>query len=67
MLKKIDTKINKKFFSIENFDNQKKDKNYWLSKKPSERFEATELMRQINYGSNYFSSRLQRVLAIIKQ
>ena len=40
------------------------DKAYWHSKTPQERLEAIELMRQINYGYNPTTERLQRVLEI---
>ena len=40
------------------------DKAYWHSKTPQERLEALELMRQINYGYNPTTERLQRVLEI---
>jgi hypothetical protein len=37
---------------------------YWLSRPPAERFQALELLRQIVYGYDPASTRLQRVLAI---
>ena len=40
------------------------DKAYWHSKSPQERMEALELMRQINYGYDPTTERLQRVLEI---
>jgi hypothetical protein len=40
------------------------DKAYWHSKTPQERLEALELMRQINYGYNPVTDRLQRVLEV---
>ncbi len=40
------------------------DKAYWHSKTPQERMEALELMRQINYGYDPTTERLQRVLEI---
>ena len=42
------------------------DKTYWHSKTPQERLEALELMRQINYGYNPTTERLQRVLEIVE-
>ena len=42
------------------------DKAYWHSKTPRERLEALELMRQINYGYNPITERLQRVLEVDK-
>ncbi len=40
------------------------DKAYWHSKTPQERMEALELMRQINYGYDPTTERLQRVLEV---
>jgi hypothetical protein len=43
------------------------EKAYWLSKSPLERLEAAELMRQINYGYNPLTDRVQRVLTILER
>ena len=40
------------------------EKEYWLSKTPEERLQALELMRQIVYGYDPATTRLQRVLEI---
>jgi len=40
------------------------DRVYWLTRSPSERWRAIELLRQINYGQARTSARLQRVLEI---
>lgn len=40
------------------------DKAYWHSKTPQERMAALELMRQINYGYDPTTERLQRILEI---
>jgi hypothetical protein len=37
---------------------------YWLSKTPQERMEAIELMRQIVYGYDPATTRIQRVFEI---
>ncbi len=42
------------------------DRQYWLSKTPAERFEALELLRQIAYGYNSATDRLQRVLEVVE-
>ncbi len=34
---------------------------YWRSRSPEERLEAVELLRQINYGDDAITGRLQRV------
>ena len=40
------------------------DKKFWWSKTPEERLAAVELLRQIHYGYDPSTERLQRVLAI---
>jgi hypothetical protein len=40
---------------------------FWLSKTPLERLEATELMRQINYGYDPLTDRVQRVLTVVER
>ncbi|PQV63965.1 hypothetical protein B1R32_108176 [Abditibacterium utsteinense] len=40
------------------------DLEFWRSKSLDERIEAMELLRQINYGYDAATSRLQRVLEI---
>jgi hypothetical protein len=42
------------------------DREYWLSRSPEERFEFAELMRQIAYGYDPATARLQRVLEVVK-
>jgi len=43
------------------------EKAYWLSKSPYERLQAVELMRQIVYGYDPSTSRLQRVSEIAQR
>ncbi len=40
------------------------DKSYWFSRTPEERMEALELMRQIAYGYDEATARIQRVLSV---
>jgi hypothetical protein len=42
------------------------DRAYWLSRPPAERWEALELLRQIAYGYDPATARLQRVLEIVE-
>jgi hypothetical protein len=55
-------KIQRSAFTVASFFDQSDEKSYWLSKTPYERLEAVELMRQIIYGYDPSSTRLQRVL-----
>ena len=66
-MRAIDTfKMDKATFSVlSSFEKaDEADKTYWHSKTPQERLEALELMRQINYGYNPITERLQRVLEV---
>jgi hypothetical protein len=57
-------KIDRKAFSVASTLEPSDEKAYWLSKTPSERLQAAELMRQIVYGYDPSTTRLQRVLEI---
>ena len=61
----IDTfKIDKGALSVISLSEESDDKEYWHAKTPQERLEAVELMRQINYGYDPTTIRLQRVFEI---
>ena len=61
----IDTfKIDKDALSVILLSEESDDKEYWHAKTPQERLEAVELMRQINYGYDPTTIRLQRVLEV---
>jgi hypothetical protein len=48
-------------------DTQGDDREYWTSKTPLERLQAIEFMRQVMYGYNPSTARLQRVLTVAQQ
>jgi hypothetical protein len=54
-------KIERKAFSAAAAGGPSDEKEYWLSKSPGQRLQAVELMRQIIYGYNPSTQRLQRV------
>jgi hypothetical protein len=58
------TKLDRVHFSVAKL-NDSDEKAYWLSKSPTERLEAVELMRQMVYGYDPVRTRLQRVLTIV--
>jgi hypothetical protein len=61
----IDTlRIDRNTFSVTSLFDESDEKAYWLSKTPHERLEAMELMRQINYGYDSTTARIQRILEI---
>jgi hypothetical protein len=61
-------KVDRSAFSIVSLDEQDNEqKDYWRSKSPHERLEAVELTRQLLYGYDSATARLQRVLEIAQQ
>lgn len=60
-------KMDKSAFSVVSLYEPSDEKEYWLSKTPQERLEAMELMRQIVYGYDPTTERLQRVLEITRR
>lgn len=59
-------KMDKTVFSVAPLGQESDDRAYWLSKTIDERIEALELLRQIHYGYDPTTQRLQRVLAVIE-
>ena len=43
------------------------DKAYWRAQSPHARLEALELMRQVMYGYDPLSDRIERVLEVVKR
>ena len=59
-------KIDRSAFSVISLDEQDEDlKRYWHSKTPHERLQAVELTRQILYGYDPVSDRMQRVIEVV--
>jgi hypothetical protein len=48
-------------------EDESSDREYWWAKDPLERLEALELMRQVVYGYDPISDRIQRVLEVIER
>ena len=59
-------KMDKNSFSVVTDFSEANDMEYWFSLSPRERLEAIELMRQIIYGYDPSSDRLQRVFTVVK-
>ena len=57
-------KIDKSVISVTSFSEESDEKAYWHAKTPHERLKAVELMRQIHYGYDPATTRLQRVLEV---
>ncbi|MEE9269375.1 MAG: hypothetical protein V3V49_03855 [Candidatus Krumholzibacteria bacterium] len=59
-------RVNRTAFSIARLGDDSDEKAFWWSRTPQERLEAVELMRQILYGYDPVSERLQRILEIVE-
>lgn len=61
-------KIDRQSFSIVFLENQREDeKRYWLSKTPHDCLQAVEMTRQMIYGYDPATTRLQRVLEVVER
>ena len=58
--------VDRSVLEVTTLKEQRKDRSYWMSRTPAERFEALELLRQIAYGYDPVTTRLQRVLEVSK-
>ena len=63
---KLFARVDRTAFSVASLTDSSDEKEYWISKTPQERLQALELMRQIMYGYDPSSSRLQRVFEVSK-
>ena len=61
-------KLDRNAFSVVSLEEQEEDeKKYWRSKTPHERLAAVELTRQILYGYDPATARLQRVFEVAER
>jgi hypothetical protein len=60
-------KLDKTVFSVGSLTDPSDEKQYWLSKTPYERLEAIEIMRQIIYGYDPSTTRLQRFFEVAQR
>jgi len=56
-------RIDRSAASIDECENEQR---YWRAKSPKERMQALELMRQIIYGYDPATTRLQRVFEVVE-
>ncbi len=57
-------RMDKTAFSVSSLDDESDEKQYWLSKTPVERLYGVEIMRQMIYGYDPLTARLQRFFEI---
>lgn len=55
-------RVNRSFVTVGNVLDESDEKTFWLSRTPLERLEALELLREIAFGYDVVTTRLQRVL-----
>lgn len=60
-----DAQMNRHALEIASLEDEGDDLAYWLTRTPAERLEALELLRQIHYGYDSLTARLQRVLDVV--
>ena len=60
-------KLDKTVIRITSLADPSGEKEYWLAKSPAERLQALETMRQIVYGYDPLTTRLQRFLKITQR
>jgi len=64
----MDHTLDRNAFSVVSLDEQDEDeKRYWRSKTPHQRLEAVELTRQLLYGYDPATCRLQRVFEVAQR
>lgn len=57
--------MDKSHFDVVSLDQADDDIEFWASKTPAERLAAIEYLRQINYGQDAISGRLQRIFEVV--
>jgi hypothetical protein len=60
-------KLDKSAVSVVPLSQADDDMEFWLSKTPKERLEALEFVRQVFYGYDPATTRLQRVFEFVKR
>lgn len=56
------SKMDKTTFQVATMDDESDEKAYWFARTPHERLAALELLRQVMYGYDPLTTRLQRIL-----
>lgn len=62
-----DIKIDRSAITVSRLTDKPGERAYWHSRTASERLQAVETLRQLNYGYNQSTARLQRVLEITQR
>jgi hypothetical protein len=59
--------LNKTILSVVSLHDESDEKQYWHSRTPLERLEALEHFRQVMYGYNPTTERLQRFFEVVER
>ncbi|GEM_PF-483286 len=59
-----ENRLNKSVITVSSLTDESDEKEYWFLTTPQERLTALEIMRQINYGYDPTTARLQRFFEI---
>ena len=59
-------RLNRNVLSIVSLDEATGDRAYWSSQTPLERLRALEYLKQVAYGYDAATARLQRVLTVVE-
>ena len=59
-------RVDRSAFRVDDLASESDERAYWRSRTPEERMEALELLRQIIYGYDPATCRLQRVLEVVE-
>jgi hypothetical protein len=58
--------VDRSAFSIASLENESDERAYWQSKTPYERLQAIEMTRQVIYGYEPSTTRLQRFFEVVE-
>ena len=59
-------RLDKTAFSVGSLHDEPDERAFWWSKTPQERWSAMEFLRQLNYGYDPDTARLERVLEFVE-
>ena len=60
------TRLDRSAYAIGSMDDDREEVEYWRARSPEERMKALELMRQIIYGYDPATARLQKVFEVVE-
>jgi hypothetical protein len=64
----IDTyRLDKSAYSVASLEDESDERAFWQAQSPAARLEALEFLRQVMYGVDRATARLQRVLTVVQR